>query len=214
MKNQIPSGSVDQQYLKAMGIDLWIERDAVVVAPDSVAVAAATQSAANAVQQVAIDQHALKSLASGSAAEFVSAIDVLKIVSDHKLRAAELLVLTEEATLSEECRALLGSMFKAIELDESQWLHAGISTGSVADTMADTMTNVEKSVSPGAVLVMLKPGSDTNDLSQLRGLQHRPASLQTIVAVTFHPQDLINNPQLKRPAWEDLKQLRQWLTPA
>jgi len=109
--------------------------------------------------------------------------------------------------LSDACTALLESMFKAIELNNSQWRHAG----SAAPTETGISLSAIGASALKAVVLMLQTGGNTNGLAQLRTMKHQVAGLEAPVMVTFHPQDLLDNPDAKRPAWEDLKQLRRWL---
>ena len=52
-----------------------------------------------------------------------------------------------------------------------------------------------------------------DDMNVLRGkiMKLRIANSVFPVAVTYHPNDLWENEELKRPAWEDLKKLKIWL---
>lgn len=176
-----------------MGIDLWVERSAAGVTPQ-------TSPAAHEV----IEQ---KSLAELSGIEFNAAVAGLKVTCSEPAREADLLVITDGPDLTGECTKLLDSMFKAIELNRSQWLHAGISPAEDALPISQ----LGESVKPKSVLMMISTGGDAAALASLRGKMHRPQALQAFVVASFHPQDLLDNPSVKRPAWEDLKQLRQWL---
>ena len=211
MANQFSSGSVDRQYLRAMGIDLWVDKKSTLHAsvPTSPAVSTSVSS----------DSGTAKALAQMSVTEFTAAVDDLMLTCSEPLRSAELLVVTEGSGLTEAGRKLLESMFKAIELDTTQWFQAAISNPSdkeavKADDSANrgTVSEIEKAVNPKALVVLLQTGGSASALDALRNFQHRPRMLQSFVVVSFHPQDLLDNPDAKRPAWEDLKQLRQWLS--
>jgi len=188
VNNNNDQSSIDRQYLRAMNIDLWVERDTVDSTVEAVTAA---------------------SLGGMSAAAFSSAIGTSGLVLQQAMHGAELLVITEDAELSAESSKLLESMFKAIELDSSQWVKAGLEPAGKASAV--TLATIKDSQQFKAVLVMLRTMGDTNALVQLRKTQHRVSGLQLPVMVTFHPQDLLDNPDAKRPAWEDLKLLRQWL---
>ena len=197
-----------------MNIDLWVARDSDLAEAAAHPVAAdasvhlPSEGDNSAVTSTMVQDKPLGTL---SPAELADKIPRLSVVPGGARMPAELLVLTEDVTLSDECSNLLGSMFKAIKLESSQWLHAGV---SAADG-AELISQVESSVQPKATVIMLKANEQSHDpvnaMRQLRGVQHKARSLQSFVVVTFHPQDLLDNPDLKRPAWEDLKQLRRWL---
>jgi len=188
MSNTNDQSSIDQQYLRAMNIDLWVERDAVHSPVEGVATA---------------------SLGEMSAAVFSSAIVASGLALQQVAQGTELLVVTEDKYLSAECSKLLESMFKAIELDSSLWVLAALEPAGTRP--ATTLATLKDSQQFKAIVVMLRTMGDANALIQLRKTQHRVSGLQPPVMVTFHPQDLLDNPEAKRPAWEDLKLLRQWL---
>ena len=194
-----------------MGIDLWVDKKSTLHAsvPTSPAVSTSVSS----------DSGTAKALLQMSVTEFTAAVDDLMLTCSEPLRSAELLVVTEGSGLTEAGRKLLESMFKAIELDTTQWFQAAISNPSdkeavKADDSANrgTVSEIEKAVNPKALVVLLQTGGSASALDALRNFQHRPRMLQSFVVVSFHPQDLLDNPDAKRPAWEDLKQLRQWLS--
>ena len=190
--------TIDQQYLRSMNIDLWVARDAP-VPTDNAAQRLNTES-----QTDNVEANALAHL---SAAQLGAALGKLCVTTNSQVQSAELLVVTEDSTLSDACLELLGSMLKAIELNDSQWLHAGIvqtSTGVSLNTLGE-------SIPLKAVVLMLLTGGNTNALGQLRMVRHQVPGFQPPVMVTFHPQELLDNTDAKRPAWEDLKQLRKWL---
>ena len=191
--------AIDQRYLRAMNIDLWVARDAPVATEHSADVSSTvvTQSETNGANE----------LTSLTALEFGTALSRIRVAADTQAQGAELLVITEDSALSDACLKLLGSMFKAIEVEDSQWLHTGV----VQTSTGTSLSALEKSMPLKAAVLMLQTGGDTNGLAQLRSVQHRLSGFQPPVMVTFHPQDLLDNPDAKRPAWEDLKLLRKWL---
>lgn len=185
---------IDVQYLKAMNIELWVSRDA-------------TDNTTTVVHEVQAQTNSGTALATMSAAELTASIGQLKLQRQSQSQSAVLLVVTEDAHLSPECNKLLGTMFNAIEINHSQWLHASVSSENGATPVGE----LSDAVGAKAVVVMLRTGGNVNALAQLRTTQHRVSALQPFVVATFHPQDLLDNPDVKRPAWEDLKLLRQWL---
>lgn len=188
MKNTDNQGSIDQQYLRAMNIDLWVERGAV---------------------ELPVEAAETVTLGGMSAAEFGSAIGARGLELQQTRHDAELLVITEESKLSAESSKLLESMCNAIELGPSFWVQAGLEPAEA--TSAITLATLQDSQQFKAVVVMLRTMGDASALAQLRKAQHSVSGLRPPVMVTFHPQDLLDNPETKRPAWEDLKLLRQWL---
>ena len=195
---------LDRQYLKAMGIDLWVTRDAAepsTVVPDT----AVTPKTDLPVRQWSAAQ----------LQQSIANLAVEKTVASQ----ADLLVVTEGAGLSEECAVLLGSMFKAIKIDPAQWLHVGtaidqlgkgqLDEGQSVKAQSESLNALADKVNPKAIVLMVR--SAGNSLDALRGVPYQSPTMAPLVAVTFHPQDLLDNPETKRPAWEDLKQLRQWL---
>jgi len=191
---------LDRQYLKAMGIDLWVARDS--AEPSTV------------VPGLAVTPKTDLPVRQWSAAQLqqsIAHIAVEKTVASQ----ADLLVVTEGAGLSEECAVLLGSMFKAIKIDPVQWLHVGTATGQLGDGQSvkadsESLDALVDKVNPKAIVLMIR-SAGINTLDALRGGQHKSPTMAPLIAVTFHPQDLLDNPDTKRPAWEDLKQLRQWM---
>ena len=183
---------IDQQYLKAMNIDLWVARDA----PASVG---------GAHSETTVPVTGTRPLAELSAAQLSTALSSLKLTADDLTKTAEVLVVTEDSTLSDDCLKLLGAMFKAIELDDTRWCHTGVAHPGTPLTEAGDSSSLK------VVLLMLQTGGNANALTELRNVAHQAPGFKSPVIVTFHPQDLLDNPDAKRPAWEDLKQLRKRL---
>ena len=198
--------SIDRQYLKAMGIDLWVGRDSV-LEPTAAAPSLAIPSKTPDTSPAKAAKHSPLRLADLSASEFVTAVANLTLSATEPSRPAQLLVVTEGSNLSADCTKLLESMFNAIEFDRAQWLHAGISQSKDAVPIKQ----LAHAVTPKALVIMLKTGGIATALQSVRGVQHGTPSLPGFMVASFHPQDLLDNPETKRPAWEDLKQLRQWL---
>ncbi len=195
-----------------MNIDLWVARDAPVPANNAVAETTATAATAAATGEragggVQVKTTAETNLAQLPAAQLADALSGLSVATNSSAQNARLLVVTEQFNLSDACLKLLGSMFNAIELTESHWLHAGVAQNNTGTSL----NALVESIPIKAVVLMLQTGGNANALGQLRNQRHQVPGIQAPVMVTFHPQDLLDNPEAKRPAWEDLKQLRQWL---
>lgn len=204
-------GSIDRQYLKAMGIDLWVDRNSVMDSPE-ITPAVYPSSVSTTVSQPTDSKAIHKQLAELSAHELAASVAELEVNCCEPARPAELLVVTEGSSLSAECTKLLESMFKAIDFDRTQWLHAGISDISSEVGNAMPLGQLCSTVSPKALVMMINTGGTATALQSVRGVQHKVSALNGFMVASFHPQDLLDNPETKRPAWEDLKQLRQWLS--
>ncbi len=212
---------IDRQYLKAMGIDLWTSRENGQQGPQST-MSSTTSSTmlptelppeASTGPPVGSDSivktnRSVRPLVEFSTSEITAAISSFRINCDEPIRNAECLVLTEDPELNDQSRSLLGSMFKAIELDASGWLQANLQQTGDGQSLVD----FAQGVNPGAVVLMLNSGGGDSALDHLRGLQLRVPEVPWFAVASYHPQNLLDNPSTKRPAWEDLKQLRQWLS--
>ncbi len=201
MKGAADNHALDQQYLKTMGIDLWVPRGLEVkpAAPTQ----ALTESREPTPDPAPITA---KPLAACSPAELKALLPHVNVAVGRSSQGVELLVVIEGPVPDAESVTLLGSMFGAIKIDEAQRVQAILSDGS-----SDSLQTVSSAVSPKAIVLMLRSNGNTNALDGLRAQQLMLPSLNSFAIVTFHPQDLIDNAELKRPAWEDLKLLRQWL---
>jgi len=146
-----------------------------------------------------------------------SALDTLLaecrvVVADQVATSADdarpmLLVL--ERDLTSPAEDLLAAMLKAIKVDRLSQYAATVSQTAAAKALADVCGQLH----PSLVLVMATV-SDSTALSELefhRSELHRFGWLDVPVAITLHPQVLLENPQGKRPAWEDLKRVKAFL---
>ena len=118
-----------------------------------------------------------------------------------------LLVLERELTSPAE--DLLAAMLKAIKVDRLAQFAATVSPSAAAEPLADVCGRLR----PSLVLVMatLSDATALPVLEPHRSELHRVAWLDVPVAITLHPQVLLENPQGKRPAWEDLKRVKTFL---
>lgn len=185
---QPDQSDIDRQYLKAMEIDLWLTRDA--------------DELPSGDTHAAVANTALP-IRQWSAEQLQQSLGQLQVDSGADGQF-ELLVVTEGAAASDKCTELMCSMFSAIKVAANQWTQAGTAEGG-----SQSLASLINTVNPQAVVLMIR--SEGNSLDALRGMQHRLQGVTPFVITTFHPQDLLDNPEIKRPAWEDLKQLRQWL---
>ncbi len=212
MKGLSSNNTLDQQYLKAMGIDMWVGRDHQAEAGAPVVPGAPNDNVAGATSEKSASEKSTAanvsaSLANCSLPQLITLLPELNVVVGRSELHANLLVLTDSPAPSGQSDDLLGSMFTAIKLATEHWMPATIT----ADSAADTLQTVMQVAQPQAIVVMLRAGKNFKALDKLRGQQIQMPAINAFAIVTFHPQDLIDSPDLKRPAWEDLKLLRQWM---
>ena len=179
---------VARQYLKAMGIESWESRSA--SAPVSHAV------------NTAAPQHSWQGATQYSPDSFVSSLAVAA-VDDANVSPAQLLVVLESPVLSTESQTLLASMLKAINIDLSSQAVVNLTSEGTESVQA-----IAGRVNPQMILCMARFQKDLAELALLRDRLHRGSWTQALVALTLHPALLLTQPDLKRPAWEDLKRVR------
>jgi hypothetical protein len=125
----------------------------------------------------------------------------------HTLAAGDngpLLLVMETAPGSDAADTLLASMLKAISLDMNQQMRLALAVDG-------SPLQIGAGVRAILVLARLAQPSDIPGIAHLRERlwQHRASGCA--VAVTIHPDDLLDNNTAKRPAWEDLKRLKGYL---
>lgn len=109
---------------------------------------------------------------------------------------------------------LLEAMLRAIGLARDEVYAAAFTDGygEAADSMplGEQIERVQPALllcfGPVAALHLL---DSDNEFAALRGLVHRHPGTGTPVVVTHHPAELLERPQDKREAWEDLKLARR-----
>jgi len=197
-----------RQYLQALGVDIWQLR--------------ATESQ---VQNSALNARDPKGSAESVVEESVSALSAMQLgqrlpelLVSAKVSQSQVsvLVVTDEEVSSDESVALLSAMFNAIDLDADSWQLASLSDtyrvlpkGKPVDAVP--LKELSRTLQPQAIVLMLRGNIAAANLERLRSNQIRSKEMQSFAMVTYHPQDAIENPDIKRPVWEDLKLLRQWL---
>ncbi len=202
-----------QQYLKAMGITAWLPRDAespqqqavVATAPapsliapaESAQLQTATPSATTQLEMANAAQ-----LAPGAYTDHLAdaTVDVLAA------RADDLLLVIESPALTSADNELLGKMLAAIGLD----LNAqGIAYQSTPGT--GSVGTVARELAPKVIVAMVGCQGDASRIAPHRAQYYQPVWTNALVVVTHHPADLNSQPDLKRPAWEDLKRVKSLL---
>ena len=214
---QLRQSTLDRQYLFEMGIDVWAirnrtgQKDAI---QDDAIAGAGSLSGTSPAPFVTRSAHELCE----NLAEFpVDLPDTNAVNSD--IGNNKLLIVIESPAPDSKSTALLDNMFNAIDIHAPQRHVVVVSAGG-----ATTVGAVAATVRPAAIVVMtssrVASASSENSensaveidgLNNLRGVQHQPVNIDPWVVVTFHPADLLDCPEAKRPAWEDLKLLHQWL---
>ena len=116
-----------------------------------------------------------------------------------------LLLVMESRADSEAADQLLASMLKAISLD--------MSSQQRICQHSDGGEPLQYAAHIKAILLManLARASDVGSLAHLRESLLRHTGTGLALAVTIHPNDLLENNAAKRPAWEDLKRLKSYL---
>jgi uracil-DNA glycosylase family 4 len=118
----------------------------------------------------------------------------------------------EETPFTDEERGLVERIIKAMDLEPSDVCILGVARSSfVQDTgvFRDFSEEIEE-VSPGVIVTLGREATAMvlkNDapFADLRGRLHRLGSVKLIP--THHPSGLIENPELKRETWEDVKKV-------
>ena len=219
-RRQFSQNSLDRQYLFEMGIDVWAKRERDQPNDPTLHEQGRNDALAGAGSSSAAS---VAALASWSSHQLVESLATLPVDPSSSVKSAvdkiELLIVIEGAAPAGESTDLLNNMFDAIKIPATQ-RRVVVSTAQGTDTLG----SVAATVMPAAIVVMASSrinsdrtgnsGSgavDVSGMKNLRGVQHRPTGIDPWAIVTFHPADLLDCPQAKRPAWEDLKLLRQWL---
>lgn len=174
-------------YLKAMGITAWVPRDA---DKDSTGSVAAPEAATPPiVSQLSLPIYL--NLLAETACEPV------------QTSGGDLLLVIEPPSLNTHDMELLGKMLGAIQLE--------LASQSIVTLSADGSVSVRELLlhcQPKMVLVMAGCGGNAAIIDSHRQRHHKPEWCQASLAITHHPAELISLPELKRPAWEDLKRVK------
>lgn len=192
--------AVTRQYLKAMGIESWVPRDA---APEGASL-----------PEAVLGNHGEQGVTSESTAVCQSTVEsFLQNLTDQPVQTvnvvdARILLLLEAPKLETAGQDLLRSMLKAIDVDFDQQGFGYI--GSLKPATGNVRSFVGN-VQPSIIIIMANFIHSSDELKQHRAKLHRLPWIDAPVAVTMHPNALIKDPALKRPAWEDLKRVKALL---
>jgi len=201
------SGRLHRQYLQSLGVDIWQSRTTEPQASGRAANVRATQGD----PAVGVDPAPEESVSALSPIQLAQRLPVLRVRTQVMQPNVRVLVVTDEKVTSDESMALLSAMFNAIDLGSDAWQLASFSsTHPPSDSVP--LNELSQSLQPQAIVLMLRGNTVTANLERLRSNQIRSKEMQSFAMVTYHPQDAIDNPDIKRPVWEDLKLLRQWLS--
>jgi len=198
------SARVHRQYLEALGVDIWQSRAGGPQAPNRAVNTRTPQSDATVGE-------AEESVSALSPIQLGQRLPVLRVSTQVSQLKVSVLVVTDEEVTSDESVALLSAMFTAIDLGGDAWQLASFSS-ALQPTDGVALKELSQTLQPQAIVLMLRGNAVNANLDRLRSNQIRSKEMQSFAMVTYHPQDAIENPDIKRPVWEDLKLLRQWLS--
>lgn len=223
---------LSRQYLRAMGIESWqhrqsqplvenaVDSEPLVSAETAVTLdgSATSETTSAAPTTSALTAPALTAIAAcrvGNLDSLLANAMVNVMATDERQGQGSLLLVLERA-LSDAAAELLTAMLKAINIDRSllpvATMHHAADVNATSET-AESLAAVCERISPAVVVVMaeLEDSARLNDLDTHRASLLRFGWLNAQVAVTLHPQVLLDNPNGKRPAWEDLKRVKALL---
>lgn len=193
--------AVARQYLKAMGIESWVPRDAVPTIENNTAVEIPSPQLSSAEQKVtsaaaAVCQSSVDTFLQNLAEQPVQTINVLD---------ARIVLLLEAPILEPAGQQLLNSMLNAIDINFSE---QGFGYLGSKEPVAGNVRSFVGNVQPSIIIVMANFIHSIDDLAEHRAGLLRLPWIHAPVAITMHPNILMDNPALKRPAWEDLKRVK------
>ena len=211
------AGNLSHQYLKAMGINRWQLRRT--QAGDELTHSDSRSSERVSHEPVNPDSATAVPSRKPIPARQLKIAQQTMISLDETLRNCKVIVancpaggkmlLLLERELTSPAEDLLSAMLKAINVDRLSQCVATLS--SSAD--GESIDAVCERVAPEIVLVMsvLTNSADIAELDAHRTAFQHFSWLKLPVAFTLHPQVLLENPQAKRSAWEDLKRVKAFL---
>ena len=211
------AGNLSHQYLKAMGINRWQLRRT--QAGDELTHSDSRSSERVSHESVNPDSATALPSRKPIPARQLKIAQQTMISLDETLRNCKVIVancpaggkmlLLLERELTSPAEDLLSAMLKAINVDRLSQCVATLS--SSAD--GESINAVCERAAPEIVLVMpvLTNSADIAELDAHRNAFQHFSWLNLPVAFTLHPQVLLENPQAKRSAWEDLKRVKAFL---
>ena len=211
------AGNLSHQYLKAMGINRWQLRRT--QAGDELTHSDSRSSERVSHEPVNPDSATAVPSRKPIPARQLKIAQQTMISLDETLRNCKVIVancpaggkmlLLLERGLTTPAADLQSAMLKAINVDRLSQCVATLS--SSAD--GESIDAVCERAAPEIVLVMsvLTNSADVAELDAHRTAFQHFSWLKLPVAFTLHPQVLLENPQAKRSAWEDLKRVKAFL---
>ena len=187
-----------------MGIESWESRDAVPL-EDNTPSAIVPGQQTGLRQQVEVDPAG--SICQTSVESFLQSFSD-KPVLTVRVANARLLLLLEAPKLEAAGQELLKSMLKAIEFDFDEQC---LGYFEPLETATGNVRSFVGNVQPAVIIVMANFIQSADELARYRAGLHRLPWINAPVAVTMHPNALIRDSALKRPAWEDLKRVKALL---
>lgn len=118
-----------------------------------------------------------------------------QVVATPKLNVAWLLFCPKMPNQQGDCSVLLVNIIKAMQLLQTEYV--------LVDNAQDlTQYQAQKTLLFGLEAANARFASQHQDIEQVRGQAH---TYQTGLSwVTYHPMQLLQNPSLKRQAWQDI----------
>lgn len=208
------------RYLDAMGIPAWTERMAIQppkhpqASPCEVEAAAApvpaeaTEATVESSFVPWLEQQALLAQTTGSTAVFLGgpATANLLLISDGHADPGD-------KPFAGQSSRLLQAMLQAIKLSRTEVL-LGLTSALPAAGTATVQSALQDKTAAGVRVVLFYtcPGNHhgNTDLDKLRDRTHQLSNGLPCV-VSYHPSCLLEQAELKRAAWNDLKRVRQLL---
>lgn len=216
-----------QQYLKAMGVDVWVRRvlplgEEAIEVPES-----PSEEGPQAVIIPVEEPVENRVIFAQNASELTQWLNTrclmpvrvgAKQVTSIGSIDASLLVLSECAVkdqtthqpFSGRAAFLLKAMLKAIGESFETVLQAELDT-PLGDATTLTSLLHERPIKAVLLLVDLPATQTASFLQNFREEIYHYGDAETRIFVSFHPDYLITHPETKALAWEDLKQVRDYL---
>lgn len=214
-----------KQYLKAMGIDVWVRR---VLPHDEGVLTESLQIDEPIAAIVPVEEPVEgKGVLKQNPPELIRWLNrqclmPVRVGDVHATTIgkvdAGLLVLSECSVVdklnhqpfSGQAAFLLQAMLRAIDESFETVLQAELDTPS-NDTTTLTSVLQSKPIKAVLLLVDLPEGEDANSLQGFREETYHHDGADARIFISFHPDYLIAHPATKALAWEDLKQVRDYL---
>ncbi|MCP4274578.1 MAG: hypothetical protein GY781_21850 [Gammaproteobacteria bacterium] len=205
IQNNMLEESIRKQYLSAMGVEEWHVRTDDTL--ETTSYSSETQSKTESIvseEQTVQDQtiEPVKIVASTSVKAEPTLVKGLKLLNQGSKNGLLVLLSEKRKELSPESRMLMSKMLKSVHFLPSETGFAVI-----GDDYQDENCTLD------AIKVILVLGYEAGrQLVKQSGARVIPGSENYMlgnrkVVISWHPDELLNKPEYKQQAWDDLKQL-------